>query len=521
MKKGKLKKLFASGVMGIMALSMPFVMTGCEIVQPTTTKTDEEAYVMLRDFVEDFKVVSLGKKSYQNLINMGENTEVICDYEYSDLLPETIEILKSMGIKNEKSDFNCKKEIYLENNTGYSINKVFNYDTFSYDIQSFDMTRKPDKKYINYSYSKNSDKETSYVDSLYAENTYVYNTLSKDSPEVYAIFEGIENNETLEAFTSNAQRIAAEILSESSEVLFPKDALQVSLDISNSDEQYTLTAVISADEMELGSDMGSTQSAGVDIEFKVVFDEDGIVRSNANMKLVKRVLIKSSIISAFLEQGNPEIDENDVITMVGNGELNFSMDFDASLNNLDVIMNHDCDDFKGTGTNNAVENRKTNITINFVDANTKISGKYASRTPIDLTLRGCGVNTTEAIVIEGLYWDEDFTDKIEGIDKYPTYDATIYVKFRVADSYALVQIDSEYYDEMSDKTAYSYGIYNSCIINSTGENYFHINGQSGDYTLTKLTVNGVEVEINFNSAGNVELPVVSGEIYLLKAYYTN
>ena len=514
-----MKKIFATGVMGVMALSMPFVLTGCEI-ESAPAKSDAEAYVMLRDYSDEFKTVN-GEKSYQNLIDMGKKTNVEFNFDESDLLPTTVTMLQSMGMANEKSNFNRKKEFYLDNNTGYSTNKVFDYDNLTYDIRSFDMTKKLDNKYVNYSYEKSGAKVASYVDSMYAKNTYKYNKLSADSPEVYAIFEGIKDNETLEDFSSSAQQIAADILSETSELNIPKEALGTVVDIAESNKRYTLTATITADDMALESDEYSTTTADVDVVFTITFDESGIIGSNAEMEFEQNTIIKSIMYSALLENGsNTEIDEDDVITMVGNVEMNFSMDFDASLNNVDVMMNHDCDDFLGTGTDNALENRKTNITINFVDANTKINGKYESKTPIDLTLRGCGVNTTEAIVIEGLYWDEEFTDKIEGIDKYPTYDATIYVKFRVADSYALVQTDSEYYDEMSGKTIYSYGIYNSCIINSAGDNYYYVNRQSGDYTLTKLTVNGVEVALNFNSSGSLELPTTSGEIYLLKAYYT-
>lgn len=521
MKKIKLKKILVSCMIGIMALAVP-LFVGCNKIEEPI-KTDAEAYVMLKEFVEDFKVVN-SQNSYENLIDMGKQQEKVFNFENSDLLPSTIATLQSMGMQDESTNFNRRREFYLNknDNTGFYIHKIFNYETLTYDIQDFDVTKIVDNKYVNYSFSKTDiNKCAAYVDNEYAKNVYVYENFSKDSSEIYNIFNSIKANNSYESFLSNSKKIAKDILSQSAKTEIDENDLQVSVNIEAQNKDYVFTGLITGDNLLLESDEYSSNYANVNAVFTIAFNESGIISSGANMKFEQFSTIKSIMYSAMLESNNANIDINDTIQMNAVVDMHFNMNFEASLNNRDLIMDNDYDNFNGLGQDGEIQNKKTNITINFINVNSKIEKEYQWGDYVDLTLSGCPVNTSEGVIIDGLYWDEACTDEIEQTDKYPSYDTTIYVKIRPDEGRALVN-KVMYYYVGSDEEYSDNGLYEVYLVQQDVNNYAIVHGKIFDETLelTKLIVNDVEVSLVFNGDGNVEIPIENGKIYLIQAYYT-
>lgn len=527
MRKGKLKKFLVASTMGVMALAMPFAVSGCTVNTGDPAMTNEEAYVKLREFVQDYKVIN-ADTTHETLVEMSQNQDVVFDYENSGLLPDTITLLQGMGFGNSSTKFNRQIEAYYDkaSNTGYMSSRIFDFDKLTYQMDSLDVTKKMGNEYVSYIKSDDlSDKTAVGVDNKYAKGTYYYDEedLQKNSKEMAAILDAISKTETYDAFIAADNDMAASIISESAELDIVGEDLDLTTELKESNGVYTLSVKVLADDLDLGSDEISTSLGDIDANFAIKFNKDGLISTGADI-VMEQNAETVSLMFALMTGGGSELTEDDVVKMNGVIKMSFNANYDATLNNKNVIMNYSFDDYSGTGVDGAIEKRRPTIRYAFTAANSEVSREYTAGEDIDTTLNYLGVNLT-AIVVEGLYWDKNYTKPVLSTDKYPTYDATIYVNMTAAENYAIVHKTTKYSHEDYGTITQTPSMFETFMFDGSNGRVYQIERVATDSScagqvLTKLTINGVEQTLEFDSTGKMVITLEPGKIYLIEAVYS-
>ena len=528
MKKGNFKKLLVASTMGIMAMAMPFAVTGCTV---STVKdpvmTNEEAYVKLRELVQDYRVVN-ADTTHETLVEMSQNQDVVFDYENSGLLPETITFLQSIGFGNSSTKFNRQIEAYYDkaSNTGYMSSRIFDFDKLTYQMDSLDVTKKIGNEYVSYIGSDDlSDKTAVGVDNKYAKGTYYYDDedLQVNSKEMAAILDAISTIETYDEFLAADNDVAAGIISKSADYDIAGEDLDLTTELKESNGVYTLTVKVLADDLDLGLDEISTSLGDIDANFAITFNKDGLISTGADIVMEQDAEILSFMF-ALMTGGGLELTEDDVVKMNGVLEMRFNANYDARLNNKNAIMNYSYNGYTGTGVDGAIVKRNPQIRYYLVAANSEVTMTRIVGTDVDTTLNDLGVNLN-AIVVDGLYWDKNYTKPVLSTDKYPSYDATIYVKMSAAENYALVHTTTYYYHETYGTVSHTPHTFESFMFDGSDGRVYTLERVATDPSyegqiLTKVIINGVEQILDFDSAGRMQIALMPGEIYIIEVEYT-
>lgn len=354
MKKSKLKKILATGAMGIMALAMPFTLSGCNITEGSI-KTDNEAYIMLREFADNFNIANQ-LSTHQSYISLGETTKCEYDFSESNLSDETIVFLQNnMDMVDSIDAYEGTKKYYFnsENNTGYKLEYNNSYDLIdkSETYSSLDLTRKTETNYISY-----RNKDIHYEDNVnstfskyqvnkdYAKTNYVYNEQNfyADSEAVYNFWSSILNHETFESYTANKNTIAENIISDVAKSEIDGNNLIVNIDIVYINNNYIFKVQVEGENIIIDEDAYSKAvinnlSAIVEIHF----NNDGVINISSIMNATQNTEVGSLLFDMLESQNsNTNLDEDDKIKVKAYLDTHYSVNFDAILENAEYINNH-------------------------------------------------------------------------------------------------------------------------------------------------------------------------------------
>jgi len=356
--KQKLKRLLASTAMGIVALAMPFGLVGCE-EESDPIKTDAEAYVMLKGFVEDFNVLNKDK-SHQTYVSLGKTTKSNYNFLDSSLSENTITYLQSnMNMIDSIDTYEGTIQNYLNitNNTGYRLEQNNYYDLIgvSEKDSDLDITRKTGLNYIRY---RNKDKHYNdqynngpnstfskfQVDKDYAKSTYTYNEqdFALDSEAVYNFWNTLLEFETYDSYIANKYVIAGNIIGGVADTEIDGDQLTIDFDIDYINNHYILKVQVTGDTIVANEDTYSkTTINNLFANVEITFNADGVLKISSIMNASQNTEVSSLMFSTIESlNGNNELSEEDKVIVISTLNTHYLVNFDAKLEGAEYISNH-------------------------------------------------------------------------------------------------------------------------------------------------------------------------------------
>lgn len=497
----KLKK----GIVGLLAAPCLFMATGCfgetpPGDTPPTTKTDAEAYAVLRTHVSNKK---LDVTLTETVTSVSENKNTMAtsvDLTNSGLEGEMLTMMETameeqFGDGEEQVSGTRTEYVYKTDKTGYKKEKDYNTTTNAYDtVDTLDLTKKVGNDYINYVYNGPYDmifndvptvvpetKEAFKVDDKYAEATYKVLTdevFGEDS-DAAGILEKVSEFENYEDFLSHASDLAEEYAENmaSSDLTLTADQVDTSVDITLTNGVYSLEATVELGDVAMTTPMGSA-IMDMSADMKINFTEEGVTGVTMEYSADTTMSMKTKDMGVGVTDETKTID----ITMAMGGEM--AIKLDESISDATTTMNADYSEYLGTGEEGAIENKEVDVNLEFVGAYYKNGREVKWDTLIAEEFE----NTTYwGLVVEGYYWDKECTEAVrEATDKVPSTGCTLYVKVTPAIGHAIVNIDY-----LGD----DYTTYQALDTNLETTYTFSATRYGGTEVLTKLVIDGTEVTL--------------------------
>ena len=521
-----MNKKFKKAMLGLLVAPCMFLATACGTTPPPEDPVDtfdeadkSAAYVTLRNNVRDFK---LPVNTTKTAVDIETKSESDINFDVTNSgLPESI--TNEFPSSEDMSDISGTKYKmgYSSDNTGYYVNLDFNKTTNAFDtIDEMEIVKKSGNDYLHYDYDArtvNSEKvETkiaSKVDDKYAPN--VFKLKSSDMEEdgkltdISGIFDYILANDSYEKFKTEIDTLASEMLN--SELNLTGQT--VSIDIEQKDNVFVLKATLDLNNVSVSDPSGrmpvDVLTGDVDATMSITFDANAIQSSEMVAAMDLSASLKTDDFLQLIFPGMT-VGEDKTIEISAEMEMTANVDFDAAFD--ETVMSTDTTSYLGTGENNAIENRETEIILNYVDIydyddnNRTYNGDSKCGADFDVTLEDeyyLGSNIT----IDGIYWDEACTDKVVAGDKIPSYDTKLYVKVSPKEGYAIIRTARDH----GTGNMYEFGFDAYAV--GDGYNFEYLT--SDYYNVEKIEVNGVVVDPANYAAG---LTLESGKIY--KVNYT-
>jgi len=474
------------------------------------------AYTTLRTTINNFTVPTTDNKTAVE-VNSREAMEMAFDFTNSGLDSQTKEMMQQMMPSGAEVSAVKESYGYSSDNTGYYVKKSYDETTQDYVNTALNLTKKSGTTYSNYHFYQTEEydeleddyvtvdvKTKSLVDDKYAPNTY---KLTKDDmsetgklAQIYGIFDSIKEHETYTDFKEDVLDLAAEMMEGGFDLSNAEDS-NISIDITKSDDNvFTLTGTIDINQLVV-ENMGMEMNMNIDAGLTVKFDENYIHSAEMTADIEGGCDVPTNTMMQTTTYG-----QNDVVSIDIDMDMEANANFKAAFDN--TVMNSDVTGYVGTGENDSIENRITNVSFEYVgiyDSRTESNtGKFDDDIDLDMIAEIQPLNVT----VEGVYWDEACTDKVEEGEKYPSYDIKLYVKVTPNTEFAIVQ--SSYVYTSSEYTSeYQYEAKSVADV-------FEFDYLDSDYyDIEKIEVNGVEVDPEDYEDG---LTLESGKIYRIKYY---
>lgn len=525
-----MNKKFKKAMLGLLVAPCMFLATACGTTPPPEDPVDtfdeadkSAAYVTLRNNVRDFKLPVNATKTAVD-IETKNKLEMAFDITNAGL-PEQIAGMITMMSGAMNGTYGTKYKMgYSSDNTGYYVNLDFNKTTNAFDtIDELEIVKKSGNDYLHYDKFMTSEydeeqedyvdvekKIVSKVDDKYAPNVFKLKSSEMENggklSDISGIFDYILANDSYEKFKTEIDTLASEMLNAE----FDLTGQTVSIDIEEKDDAFVLKATLDLNNISMPDPTGEmpvdTMSGNVDATMSITFDANAIQSSEMVAAMDLGATMKTN---DFLElaQVDVTVGEDKTMGLSSKVEMTANVDFDAAFD--ETVMSTDTTSYLGTGENNTIENRKTDIILNYVGIYDSryvyYSGNNTFGADFDLTLDDEFLESN--ITIDGIYWDEACTDKVVAGDKIPSYDTKLYVKLSPKEGYAIIRTAKDY--GTGDMHEFGFSAY------AVGDGYNFEYLTNEYYNVEKIEVNGVVVDPANYAAG---LTLESGKIY--KVNYT-
>ena len=394
---------------------------------------------------------------------------------------------------------------YKPNNTGYlkSYMNILGIEK----LVGQEVTRKEGNDY--YLYSKVMEEKTKeLVDDQYAKNTYANITMLDDDSSygdslsydsltnsIYDIVNTINDSENFDTFSLAATEISKDSITSSKddnmygELLGDIDTnsltASATVDITLTDGIYELKTVMLID------DLATTiydQPTLIDIEssISIKFDKNSIKDISMAVNYDQETTEKCS---SVLDEEDYNVTFNDNNTLTTNTKL--STTSSISIDSFsDSLVNQTLTGYQGTGENNEVEKRMSNITFECANCpNLSLEDSYSAQfgsnmlTLFESAQDDLYIDLSDFDGIK-LYWDKECQQEVTATDTIPSYDTTLYFKINVPASQAYAYITIETVDFW---TSYDY---EDRFYNSGDTLTFSDFNSSSATVITKVVVNG-------------------------------
>ncbi len=460
---------------GLAALTSAFMLSGCfgkndpPPSNPTlTTAQKNEAYTSLRTISNAPLYDTTSATGSQITVKTSMSVDTSTDFSKSGLNSSDIEDLKE-NLASGYADFNLgigAKAItgLRADNTGYlkGYGSILGIEV----LAAQEITRKEGNNY--YVYSKvDTEKTKSLVDENYAKNTYSLANFFGDDEDSTAsladlellqdILTSIADNETLDEFKLVASNIAKNAIANNQEGNFATyftgiDVSNISaaaaVDITLTDGVYELKTTMDIDDITttLGTKSHTTD---IDTNISIKFDKNSIKDIAVSVGLNQDTTEKCSD-TLDEEEYNVVFTDNNILETNQKITAEFSI---AKGQFSETILNQTLTGYEGTGENNEVENRQTNISFKCADCKAlSFEDEY------EATFGDNIIETFNAALEDNndfdysefsnikLYYDKECLQEVSATDTLPSYDTTLYFKVEIPDTqaYAYITINTQY-----------------------------------------------------------------------------
>ncbi|MBQ7352206.1 MAG: hypothetical protein IJW59_05065 [Clostridia bacterium] len=516
---------------GIVALSSAVVLMGCGGKDPTTEEpkpvvlTAEEsvgAYTKLRSVAN--KPLYDTNSSTGSAVSVGFKYTIDSesDFSKSGLASDDVDELKNdllMGFL-DINNFSMGSSAVL----GYK-NDCTGYMKASATMMGMpfvvgnEVTKKVGNEYLNYYYDNTSEvptKTVSKVDAEYAKNTYVLAAALEDGSDkvslVDEVVEAILGNTSYSEFQEDATILAKElILNGSNEdyISLVGTNLNITqnaqLEFTKTGDIYELKVVLDIDNYSPAETL-DTVKYDFENEVNIKFDDESIKSIKIDVDIDSEVTSKcSERLGDGSEYGVTFTDDN---TITQEMDLKTSItiepkDFEESQ------LSQNFDGYKGTGFNDAIENRVANVIFEPVntESNKLEELGYGASMGNDL-IAFFNTIVSDELDLENvdvkLYWDKECLNEVSSVDVVPSYDVTLYYKIVARDGYSYVEI------------SLPFGYNGWTILEDTylAESVIDFADYLGDgQSLEKVLVNGEEYQESTITLENTK-------VYQIKLYIT-
>lgn len=521
---------------GIAALTSAFMMGGCfgksdpPPTNPTLTAAQKnEAYTSLRTISNTPLYDTTSATGSQLTVKTSIDVDTSTDFSKSGLNTSDIEELKD-NFFSGYADFNLGIGVKAiaglrADNTGY----LKGYGSISgiEMLAAQEITRKEGDNY--YVYSKvDAEKTKSLVDENYAKNAYSLASFFGDDEDSTATLANLEllqeiltsvaDNETLDEFKLIASNIAKNAILSNQEGNYATyftgiDVSNISasaaVDITLTDGVYELKTTMAID--DIATTVGTKNNkTDIDTDVSIKFDKNSIKDISVSVGLNQDTTEKCSD-ALDEEEYNVVFTDNNILETNQKITAEFSV---AKGEFSETILNQTLTGYEGTGENNEVENRQTNITFKCADCKAlSFDDDY------EATFGDNIIETFNAALEDNndydysefsnikLYYDKECLQEVSATDTLPSYDTTLYFKIEVPDTqaYAYVTINTQY--GSMTYTTHDYDMYTSgttlTFSNFTSGNIISVKVNGETVTSETITLENKQVyDIVINCVSN-------------------